>query len=69
MEPLTELPQAIAQSEMQIGGIAMRVYNLDDGRRIIDADDVHAFFQALEAGLTPDADEMIAFAQVLRGAA
>jgi hypothetical protein len=36
-----DIPQAIAESEMELLGVKVKTYVLDDGRRIIDADDFH----------------------------
>ena len=38
------LPQAVAEDTMTVLGHTLRVYVLDDGRRIIDAADVERFF-------------------------
>lgn len=59
---MSALPQAVRESAIPVGQVMMRVYHLDDGRRIIDADDFIAVMGALEDGmiLTPDAAEQIA---------
>jgi hypothetical protein len=44
------LPQAIATSEMTIGGITLRCHVLDDGRRVLEADGMDRLVEALEAG-------------------
>jgi len=43
------LPYVTHKGYLQIGDISLRCYQLDDGRRIIDAEDVARFF-----GVVPD---------------
>ncbi len=59
-------PKAVREAAIQLGSLTMRVYHLDDGRRIIHADDVAAFF-AGDAGDVSHED-LTAFATALRGA-
>lgn len=40
-----KIPQALYESIMKVGDFEFRVYVLDDGRRIIHADDILAFFE------------------------
>lgn len=42
------IPKAISEAVMVIGGHELRVYQLEDGTRIINADDVHKFFGTVE---------------------
>jgi hypothetical protein len=44
---MNSIPTAGCQSELRILGMTIRVYVLDDGRRVVDADDAHAFFELL----------------------
>lgn len=39
-----ELPKAISESVIKIGNCELRVYVLDDGRRIINAEDIENLF-------------------------
>jgi hypothetical protein len=38
-----EIPTATHEGELTIGGITMRIYNLDNGKRVVDANDMNAF--------------------------
>jgi len=60
-----ELPCAVAESSFQIGSLTMRVYHLDDGRRILNADDVATLFGGALADSTEE--EMLNLASVVRG--
>lgn len=52
---MSVVAKAVSESSVQIGQLTMRVYHLDDGRRIIHGDDVAAFFKAMGDGeLSPD---------------
>lgn len=35
------MPQVVSEGEQELLGVKLRTYVLDDGRRIIDADDFH----------------------------
>jgi hypothetical protein len=48
------LPHCIRESSFQIGGLTMRVYHLDDGRRLLNPEDVAALFEGPLADATPD---------------
>lgn len=61
------LPQAISESVLDIAGVKLRVYMLDDGRRIINADDVAQLFQAFEDGNPLSEDDTMTLARELRG--
>lgn len=52
------LPKAIAESEITIMGVRLRCYVLDNGKRVFNVDDVHAFFAALN-----DSDRLITQAE------
>lgn len=43
-------PFAVESDTLSIAGVPLRVFTLDDGRRIVDADDVAALFEALASG-------------------
>lgn len=44
------LPYAIAQGELRIGDLALKCYQLSDGRRLIDGNDVSELFACLGGG-------------------
>ena len=50
MKPKGKLPKAISSGVMNLGGIPLKVYVLDNGDRVIDADDAKRFFKLLETG-------------------
>lgn len=41
-------PKAVAESEQEYFGIKVKTYVLDDGRRIIDAEDFHKILALLD---------------------
>ena len=62
------LPEAVSESRLAVGGMVIRAYILEDGSRIIDADDVEAFLEALEAGsVTLTQAETDAFGAFMHG--
>lgn len=62
-----ELPQATHEGEVTICGIKLRVYKLDDGRTIVNADDTAALFEAFACGATLDFEESRKLADALHG--
>ena len=44
------LPKAISESVVTIGHLSIRVYVLENGQRVVNAEDAERFFEALEAG-------------------
>jgi hypothetical protein len=40
------LPYATHEGELRFGGFSIRCFTLNDGRRLLDADQVNAFFEA-----------------------
>lgn len=46
---MDQIPKTISETTMEILGVELRVYVLDDGRRIINADDIHKLFAKLFA--------------------
>lgn len=52
------LPQATHEGELALAGVRLRTYQLDDGRRVIHADDIHALVDALAAMNGPIGDEL-----------
>lgn len=49
-----KMPEAISESSVVICGITLRVYQLDDGRRAVNADDTALLFEAFACGATLD---------------
>jgi hypothetical protein len=45
-----DLPQVVHEGEQELLGVKLRTYVLDDGRRIIDADDFHKLMAVMVAG-------------------
>lgn len=45
-----DLPQSVSEGEITISGVKLRVNVLDDGRRVVRAEDVQALFDAWAAG-------------------
>ena len=43
-------PKATHEGTMEIMGVTLRTYRLDDGRTIIDADDVHRLWRVMSNG-------------------
>lgn len=60
-------PVAIWSGEMQMSGVTLHVHVLDDGRRIIEAQDLAAVFEAWGSGAEVDEAEAEAFARWQRG--
>jgi hypothetical protein len=46
---MNKLPQAIREDKLILFGVELRVYILDDGRRVIDADDTHRLFAKMKS--------------------
>jgi hypothetical protein len=44
------LPRAVRSAELKIGPVALMVFTLDDGRRVIDEDGLNNLMEWLEAG-------------------
>ena len=47
-----ELPKVIHEGVIEIGDLRLRVYTLDNGMRVIDAEDLTPFLDALD-GIEP----------------
>ena len=66
--PTSQLPTAISESVLSVGGFDLRVYQLDDGSRIIDKDDIEKFFEAWAIGdANPTDEERLALAEFSTG--
>ncbi len=61
-----ELPTAIRESLIKIGGISIKVYQLDNGQRVLDAYDVHRFFEYLEDSGNLSTEEAMSLAKALK---
>jgi hypothetical protein len=64
---MADTPVSVWQGEMTLLGVTLHVHVLDDGTRIIEAQDMAAFLEAMERDRVVDEDEMAAFARWLRG--
>jgi hypothetical protein len=60
-------PVSVWQGEMTLLGVTLHLHVLDNGQRIIEAQDVAAFMEAMERGAPADEEQMAAFARWLRG--
>lgn len=59
------IPKVVSSAEINVGGLIMHVHQLDNGQRVIDADDVAAFFRYPDLEVTPD--DMAELAKAIRG--
>lgn len=62
-----EPPVSVWQGEMTLLGVVLHLHVLDDGTRIIEADDMAALAEAMGRGGPVDEDEIAAFARWLQG--
>lgn len=62
-----DLPRAISESTLYLAGHRLRVFQLSDGQRIIDADDFVAFMAALENDLTLTPEQYAQLADHVNG--
>lgn len=59
-----EIPEAASESRIEVGGITLRIYHLEDGRRIIHADDFDELAAAIQSGeFVPTADDFETIAE------
>ena len=63
---MTDIPNATWSGVFRVFGVDMRCHVLDDGRRIIEAEDVEKFFAALEDDVSPTSDEKEEFSAFMR---
>jgi len=61
------LPRSISTGEVSIMGITLRVHQLDNGQRIIEASDFERFMQALAEGTPMTQEEAQELARHLKG--
>lgn len=66
---MAEEPVSVWQGEMTLLGVVLHLHVLDDGTRIVEAQDMAALLGAMERGGPVDEDAMAAFARWLRGGA
>jgi hypothetical protein len=65
---MAETPVSVWSGEMRLFGVTLHLHVLEDGTRIVEAQDMAALMEAMEQGAPVDGDEMGAFARWLRGA-
>lgn len=63
---MTDLPKAIASSELVICGVTQRCHVLDNGQRVMEADGVEALFEAFGEGADLSEDDAMAMARFTR---
>jgi len=65
-----EIPNAVWEGTFSVFGLTLRCYTLDNGQRIINADDFHDLMERLQAGSDEDlmSPEMEVFAKWQAGA-
>jgi len=61
------LPNAISTATIAIMGTTLRVHVLEDGQRVIDAEDVEKFFARLDTRPAPTDAEVLALVQAIQG--
>lgn len=62
------IPQAIASDTLRIMGLDLTVHVLDNGQRVIDADDLARFFDALGDATEPFTEEdAVRLAKAIKG--
>jgi len=55
---MDKVPKAISEGVVTIMGHQMKVYQLDDGRRVIEQNDLEEFFRKMASGeLTEELDQ------------
>ncbi len=59
--------KATHSSTIEIAGVKLRCYVTEDGKRIIDCDDVHNFFAALENGADISPEDALNLAELVKG--
>lgn len=59
--------KATHASTLEIAGIKLRCYITEDGKRIIDCDDMHDFFAALESGADILPEDALNLAELVKG--
>ena len=64
---MAETPVSVWQGEMTLLGVTLHLHVLDDGTRIIEAQDMVALLEAMQHGGPVDEDEIAAFARWQRG--
>lgn len=60
------IPQSITTSELVVMGVKLVVHVLDNGKRIIESDGMHALFDAMASGASMTKDEALSLAKAVR---
>lgn len=63
LQPDEDLPRAAHEGSITLAGVAIRTYVLEDGRRIMNADDMTALHRVLKGGAQVKPDEAAAYAE------
>lgn len=64
---MSDLPQATHSGTVNIMGVELKVHRLDDGSTIIEAESVHALFEAMASGAPLSEEDAAALAKVVHG--
>ena len=64
---MAETPVSVWQGEMTLLGVKLHFHVLNDGTRIIEAEDMVALLEAMGGGGPADEDEIAAFARWQQG--
>ncbi len=62
-----DAPVSVWQGQMRLLGVTLHLHVLDDGTRIVEAQDMTALLEAMEHGGPVDEAEIAAFARWQRG--
>lgn len=61
---MSKLPKSVAEGVINLGGVSLKTYVLDNGNRVIDVDDAERFFELLGTGeLTISEGDALEFAR------
>ncbi len=64
---MAEAPVSVWHGELTLLGVTLHLHVLDDGLRIVEAEDMAALVEAMGRGGPVDEDEIAAFARWLQG--
>lgn len=64
---MSEIPRSIGQGEFTIFGVTLHCHVLDNGQRIIEAQDIERLFQAMAGPIEKSEDDLERFARWMRG--
>ena len=62
-----KLLRAVSSATVRIMGMDLTVHVLEDGQRVIDAESVERFFEALGGDIQPTEEELFAAAKMIKG--